>query len=383
MANASLVIIGSGLAGQLLVQALRKQSFLAPIDLICTDSGDFYHKPQLSCALTNQRSVEALVQTQCAELVTRYDVNYHPYTSVTRLNIEKKCVETATKTYPYQQCVLACGALPRLFECAGSGVARVLTVNHLSEYQRVRQQLTQAKQVLIIGAGLVGIELTYDLAQAGYQVHLVHDAAYPLQTLLPEPIAQSLLTSLQSMGVCWYGESVIERLDEEGAQLRCQLNKDRSFVVDCAISAIGLQPNTQLAKDAHLSVNKGIVVDRYLQTSAPQVYALGDCAEVMGKVLYYILPIRHAVTALTQTLLGSPTQVVYPPMPIAVKMPCHPTVICPPQLGQAGHWHISGENKDWYATFEQDGQIFGFVLCGKYLKERPKLLPQIPHWIGE
>ena len=126
-----------------------------------------------------------LVQSTVATSAERYAVSYHPYTPVIRLNPAAQTLETATDTHAYDRCILALGALPRLLNCQGSGVGHVLSVNHLSEYQRLREQLTPGQSVAIIGAGLVGAELANDLTEGGMQVSLIHDQSIP-QTLLPE-----------------------------------------------------------------------------------------------------------------------------------------------------------------------------------------------------
>ena len=93
-----------------------------------------------------------------------------------------------------------------------------------------------------------------------------------------------------------------------------------------------LRPRTSLAHEAGLAVNRGIVTNRLLATSAPNVHALGDCAEVDGHTLPYVMPIMQQARALAATLAGTPTPVLYPAMPVIVKTPACPTVVCPPPL---------------------------------------------------
>src|SRR6185295_6964404 len=113
------------------------------------------------------------------------------------------------------------------------------------------------------------------------------------------------------------------------------------LTADVVLSAIGLRPNCELAQAAGLAVNCGIVVDRNLLTSVPDVYALGDCAEVGGLVLPFIMPITHAARALSATLAGKPSPLTYPAMPVLVKTHACPTIVSPPAPGAAGEWQVT------------------------------------------
>ena len=108
------------------------------------------------------------------------------------------------------------------------------------------------------------------------------------------------------------------------------LSDHRVLSVDAVLSSVGLRPRTGLAERAGIAVKRGIVVDRYLATNAPDVYALGDCAEVEGLVLPFVMPIMHAARALAKTLCGEPTRLTYPAMPIVVKTTAYPVVVAPP-----------------------------------------------------
>jgi rubredoxin-NAD+ reductase len=134
-----------------------------------------------------------------------------------------------------------------------------------------------------------------------------------------------------------------------------------------------------LAKTAGIITQRGIVVNRYLETSVKEIYALGDCAEVEGHVLPYITPLLNCARALAKTLAGVNTAVDYPAMPVVVKTPAHPLVICPPPRGMPGAWSIENNDNNVKALFyDEKNQIQGFVLTNEAVKERMALAKQVP-----
>ena len=119
------------------------------------------------------------------------------------------------------------------------------------------------------------------------------------------------------------------------------LANGQTLPADVVLSAIGLRADTRLALAAGLACERGIQVDAALQTSAPNVYALGDSAQYASAgntTLPYVMPIMNAARALAQTLSGNKTEVVFPIMPVAVKTPALPLMIAPPKMGSQGHW---------------------------------------------
>ena len=150
------------------------------------------------------------------------------------------------------------------------------------------------------------------------------------------------------------------------------------------LSAIGVQPNVDLAHWAGLKVNYGIVVDRNLRTSIPNIFAIGDCAELEGRVLPYVAPILAGSKALAATLLGEDTNVVYGPMPVAIKTTLFPLVASAVPLGAHGHWNIQVKDQGIKALFEkQTGELVGMVLGGDAVKERAALSRRLPALMPE
>ena len=134
-----------------------------------------------------------------------------------------------------------------------------------------------------------------------------------------------------------------------------------------------------LAEHGAEFVGRNIVADRFLATSAPDVYTLGDCAEVEGWVLYYVAPLMASARALAKTLAGERTAVVYPAMPVTIKTPACPVVVSPPAPGSAGDWKISGATPDVVAEFRgADGKLLGFALTGEGTKQKLALQKELP-----
>jgi rubredoxin-NAD+ reductase len=300
-------------------------------------------------------------------------------TAVTAIEPAAKRVRVGEEALEYSKLVLALGAGQVRLPLAGDVAKRVLSVNNLDDYARFRGTLAGKKSVAIIGAGLIGCEFANDLCGAGFRVDLIDIADQPLPRLLPDAGAAMLKERLAAAGVNWHLGTAVKTLGSDGGAFTITLADGTVLAADVVLSAIGLRPACGLPQAAGLKVNAGLVVDRHLQTSAPDIYALGDVAEVEGLVLPFIMPITHAARALAATLAGKPTPLTYPAMPVLVKTPACPTIVSPPPVGAAGEWRITQEPDGVKSLFVDDsGRLLGYALNGKATAERAKLTPQLP-----
>ena len=157
------------------------------------------------------------------------------------------------------------------------------------------------------------------------------------------------------------------------------LNNGQTIAADMVVSAVGVRPRIHLAQASGIETNRGIVTDRLLQTSAPNVYALGDCAEVAGHVLVYVAPLMAAARALGKTLAGEETQVSYPAMPVSIKTPVCPVVVSPPAPGAEGEWKIEADGNNVKGEFrDAQGNLLGFALTGDATREKMALQKELP-----
>lgn len=378
-----IVILGSGQSGTSVAREMRKLDADTPITLISLDDCSFYAKPTLSNALAAGKTAPQLVVTPAEKLAEQLKLTLMPNTRVESIDVAGKQLVTDKGTVPYAKLVLANGAHPIRLPLIGSGAGEVLSVNHLSDYASFRDKLQPGMHIAILGAGLIGCEFANDLRSAGHPVTVFDVAAQPLGRLLPPKAGAFFAEKLVAAGVDFRFATGITQVDKAGAGYQLSTADGKQFAADLVLSAIGLKPAVELAAAAGLKTNRGVVVNRQLQTSAPDVYALGDCAEVEGLVLPFILPIMNAARALGKTLAGTPTDLSYPAMPVVVKTPACPTVVSPPAMGAAGAWEEEevegGAGGGIRALFKSpEGHLLGCALLGEASKERQAIAAQLP-----
>lgn len=373
-----IVILGSGLAGYTLARELRKRDRTVPFAVVTADDGSFYSKPMLSNALAAGKSASALAAKSAAEMAAELGADVLAHTRIDALDLASRRLRTSKGALGWSRLVLALGAEPVRLPLAGAAAAEVLSVNDLGGYARFRAAIEGRKRVAILGAGLIGCEFANDLALAGHGVDVADVAAQPLGRLLPEQAAAGMRAALQALGVRWHLAKKAVAVERSDGALRLQFDDGSGIETDVVLSAVGLAPRTALAREAGLSCARGIVVDRRLRSSHPGVYALGDCAEIDGRVLPYVLPIMHAARALAATLAGHDTAVHYPPMPVVVKTPALPAVVCPPQAGAAGAWQSEPAGNGTLSRYvDAAGRLLGFALTGDAAAQKTRLVQEM------
>lgn len=374
-----LVIIGTGLAGYNLAREFRKLDTETPLLLITADDGRSYSKPMLSTGFAMNKDADALGMTVAGPMAIQLNAEIRTHTKVTRLDPANRRVWIGSEPVPYRDLVIAWGAQTINVPVAGDAQDAIFPINDLLDYGRFREAAQGKRRVLILGAGLIGCEFANDLLHGGYEVALVAPCEQIMPSLLPVEPAAAVQRGLESLGARFHLGPVLDRLDREDEGLMAQLSDGQKIPCDLVVSAVGLRPRTELAEAAGLQVNRGIEVDRLLQTSAKHVYALGDCAEVEGLNLLYVMPLMSGVRALARTLTGQPTRVSYGPMPITVKTPVCPLVVSPPAAGNEGRWSVEGDGNDLTALFQdREGQLLGYALTGTAVQQRLALNKQLP-----
>jgi rubredoxin-NAD+ reductase len=387
----SVVIIGAGLAGYNVARELRKLDANVPIVVVSRDHAGFYSKPMLSNALAGKKTAATLVMKPADKMAEDIKGRVIANSAVTAVDTQARTVTLAGgEVLPYRDLVLALGADPIRLPIQGDAAGAILSVNDLDDFAKFAEALDTAaagqpvKRVAILGAGLIGCEFANDLLHRGIAPTVLDLADRALARLLPPEASARLQDKLQAGGTTFRfgtGVSSVSHAAHADGALTLTLSDGSTMGADLVLSAIGLKPRTHLATEAGVLTGRGVLVNRELVTNVPHVYAVGDCAEVDGHLLPYVMPLMQQARALAATLSGKPTAVSYPAMPVVIKTPAWPTVVCPPPVSAQGEWVVTATDDALEARFTAAGnpeQLLGFALQGKATAQRQALAALVP-----
>lgn len=385
-----IIIIGAGMAGYTAARELRKLDKTVPLTIVTADDGGFYSKPMLSNAYAQNKLPTQLVTQTATQLAAQLDATIMTGTRVERLDTAGRKLVTDKGELDYDKLVFAVGAHPIRLPLEGDAADQAMSVNHVEDYVRFRQQLDATEagrraRVTILGAGLIGCEFADDLAGGGHAVTLIDPNPLPLAALAAPALSEGLQASLTERGVDLRLGTTASRVERGDGGLNLTLANGATVQTDILLSAVGLRPSTTLAATSGLTVNRGIVVDSYGRSSAPDVYALGDCAEYTEadgatRIMPYIAPLMNAARAIARTLTGTPTAIDLKPSAVIVKTPCYPlALVPPPQKSVAqGSWATARDDKRTICRFyDADGLMAGFGMSHHDAAGRQALMAEL------
>jgi rubredoxin-NAD+ reductase len=377
--NAPVVIVGTGLAGYNLAREFRKLDGETPLLLITADDGRSYSKPMLSTGFGKNKDADGLSMAEPGTMAEQLNAEVRTHTRVSGIDPGHKRLWIGEEAVHYRDLILAWGAQTVSVPVEGNAGDAIFPINDLEDYVRFRAAAAGKRRVLILGVGLIGCEFANDLIVGGHEVDLVAPCEQVMPTLLHAAAAAAVQTGLEGLGARFHLGPVLTRLSRREGGLEAHLSDGQVIECDLVVSAIGLRPRVDLAAAAGLETGRGVVVDRHLKTSHANIYALGDCAEVDGLNLLYVMPLMSCARALAQTLAGTPTAVKYGPMPITVKTPVCPLVVSPVPKGMEGVWTVEGQGADIKALCrDTDGNLLGYALTGAAVMEKLALNKVLP-----
>ena len=381
------IIIGTGLAGYTLAREFRKLDKTTPLFILTADDGGFYSKPMLSNAFAQGKRAEQLVTQSAVQMAAQLSATIMTGISVLRIDTHEKVVETGSGTFPYEKLVLAVGAQPIRLAINGDAADEVVSVNNIQDYSGFRHridELGERARIAILGAGLIGCEFADDLAGARHHVMVIDPNERPLAALAAPALSRGLHTALVKRGVDFCFGTTVTRVDRHGEALAVSLADGRSLEADIVLSAVGLRPDLRLAQASGLHAGRGIIVDAKGQTSAPDVFALGDCAEYTTgsgtHILPYVAPLMTAARAIARTLTGEPADIEFKPTPVIVKTLSFPLALLPPPLAPAaaGAWHETQYGERIICRYYNgEGTMIGFGVAPQEATIRLSLLAEL------
>ncbi len=386
-----IVIIGSGMAGYTLAREFRKLNPDHELLMICADDAVNYAKPTLSNALVGNKAPEQIQLGDAEKMSTQLNMQIQTHTWVKEIHADRHELVTEKdgqqNIQPYSKLVLAVGANPIRLAIAGDGSDDIHVVNSLIDYRAFRENLAQCndKRVVILGAGLIGCEFANDLQNTDHDVTVIDLSPRPLGRLLPAHVAEAFQQNLEQSGIRFVLSTTVEKVTKinDGQDYAVTLANGQTLVADIVLSAIGLQPNISLAKTAEIQTSRGVITNSLLETNQTDIFAIGDCAEVNGTLLPYVMPIMQQARALAKTLTGQTTSVHYPAMPVAVKTPAAPLTVLPAPVDVDVNWETEELEDGMLAkASDAEGTLRGFVLLGPTAaKQRLTLTKLVPDLI--
>ena len=376
-AKKGVVIIGAGLAGWHVIDAIRAKDTEIPISLITADSGDRYHKPMLTMAISQNKRASDLVRASGSEAANTAEVTLLANTQVTDIDPVSQTVQVrstaqsddALTTIGYEKMVLAMGAHPIFPKSLPQDL--VWHVNHIERFSQLQEKLAAGSQhVAIVGAGMVGTEIAEDLLKAGHKVTLIDLNDAPLSQMLPAKATARIAKAIESQGIQFLGGYQVsavtrvgsndddsddaEKLQVDYAPLSSDAdNTDTQLleplIVDHVIASTGLTVDEQLPAAAGVEFDRrtGIVVDaETLRTNAANIYAIGDCMSINGVACRYVAPLRAQAATIADDILGHEHSGYdhKPPMIRLKNKAISVMVTGVPQA--AGNWQVKTESDD-------------------------------------
>ncbi|WP_192891513.1 NADH:flavorubredoxin reductase NorW [Vibrio bathopelagicus] len=381
----NIVIVGGGFAALQTIKMVRKIDQDIAITMITADAGVEYSKPNLSHVFSQAQAPEDLTQHNAQQLAEQYNVVIKTKALVSEIDTEQQCVYVDGQSIHYSKLVLATGATPFIPPAEGLKRNATITLNSLEEFEKHKAQVDDAQRVTVIGGGLIGVELAFDLQTAGKNVTIIEPASYLLNSLVPPFVSLELERELTKAGVTVETDSAVCRATYLPDGVRLQTTSSRLIRTDIVIAAAGLRPNTLLATQAGINVSRGIVVDETMRTSAENVYAIGDCAEIEGRVMAYLQPAILSANVLAKQLTtgeGEPllreAKLSLPHIITKVKTPSYPIQLAGRDIQTAQSWETRFDPKGIIAKgFNEENQMVGFIVTGEHIKAAFPLLKEL------
>lgn len=280
------LIIGGGMSGDAAIRGIRQQDKQGSIGLISEEPFPPYNRPPLSKDLWLGKSEEMIWRP-----VDDLQVELHLGQRATELDVARRRVRTEDGgEFSYEKLLLATGGRVIQFPFGGEDIIYFRT---LEDYRRLRKLVDSVDKFAVIGGGFIGSEIAAVLNQNGKEVVMFFPEAGIGALTFPGALSEHVTQYYRSKGVRVLAGEWVSDVRRKGGKLKVVTKSGHVETVDGVVAGIGIRPNVELAVQAGLKVNKGIVVNRYLQTTHRDIFAAGDVAEFYNPVLDRYMLVEH------------------------------------------------------------------------------------------
>lgn len=305
MGKKKLVMIGNGMAGVRTIEEILKINKEAyEITIFGKEPYPNYNRIQLSTVLQGDTTVKDIILNDW-QWYEENKITLFTGEEIVKINIEQKFVTSETgRKVPYDDLIIATGSNPFILPIKGNDKFGVTGFRDIKDCEEMIKTAKEFKKAVVIGGGLLGLEAARGLLNLGMKVDVVHLMPYLMERQL-DPTASKLLQSeLENLGMNFLMESQTVEIEGDDRVTGLRFSDGTSVEADLVVMAVGIKANIQLAKEAGIDVNRGIVVNDFMETNVPNIYAVGECAEHRENVYGMVAPLYEQGKVLSETLHG-------------------------------------------------------------------------------
>ena len=312
---ANVVIVGAGAAGGAAAEMLRRQGYDGPVVMIGADEFLPYDRPNLSKDYLAGTAPEEWIPLRSEDFYRQQKIEALTKTSVTTISLKQKQVRLSDgRSLGYDALLLATGAEPVHLAIPGDDLPQVCYLRTLADSRRIIEKAKNAKRAVVIGASFIGLEVAWSLRERKLEVAVVGDKSLPLEKILGSELGNLVRETHEAHGVKFHLGRAPTAIEDRHVQL------DDGTILDCdlVVVGIGVRPNTALAKQAGVATDNGVLVNEYLETSVPGIFAAGDIARWPDpragriRVEHWVVAQRQGQTA-ARNILGAREPFIVPP----------------------------------------------------------------------
>lgn len=276
------LIIGSSAAGvSAAKEILKRRNENDKISIFTDESYPFYYRPRLIECLSGKLTIEDII-IHDKQWFQENNINLYLNEKVTKIDIADKCIKSNEQKYYYDKLLLANGSHCFIPPFSNSDLKNIFTLRDGEDLKKINSAAADSKKAVVVGGGLLGLEIAYNFAQAGLDTTVVEVAPYLLPMQLDKKGGDLLQKKLKENNV-----KVITDVDTTGFEgtesVEKVILKDQEIAADLVLISTGVRSNTKLVKSLPIDKNNGIIVNNKMQTSHPDIFAAGDVAEYNGE----------------------------------------------------------------------------------------------------
>ncbi|WP_438276267.1 FAD-dependent oxidoreductase [Nitrobacter sp.] len=269
-----IVIVGGGAAGFAAAEMLRRQDYKGEIVMLSSDDAPPVDRPNLSKDYLAGSAPEDWLPLRPDDFYQQAGIDLRLGTTVNAIDPDKRQLTTTGGTVGYDRLLLATGAEPLRLPIPGANLPHVHTLRTLKDCRAIIEAAKSASRVVVIGASFIGLEVAASLRARDIEVHVVAPELRPMERILGAEMGDFVRALHEEHGVIFHLEDTVAAIGEQKVTLGSGETLDADFVV----FGVGVKPRLELAEKAGLKIDRGVLVNEFLETSAPGIYAAGDIA---------------------------------------------------------------------------------------------------------